>query len=120
MSGVNVNPFMVPSFANQSTFQQPAWLSSYGQQPLQQIHQLVQQLPQQLQQVQQLQYLQQHQLQQLQQIVQAIPAQLAQVQHVMQAAQQVQQQPFGTAGLSALPLWSASPQAFGAQPGYLM
>ena len=119
MAGVS-NPFVVPSFANQSTLQPPAWPSPYGPQPLQQIHQLVQLLPQQLQQVQQLQYLQQHQLQQLQQILQSIPAQLAQVQYVIQAAQQVQTQPFGTAGLSTLPLWSASPQAAGAQPGYLM
>lgn len=119
MAGVNVNPFTVPSFANQSTFQPPTWLSPYGQQPLQQIHQLIQQLPQQLQQVQQLQYLQQHQLQQLQHILQSIPAQLAQIQYGMQAAPQLQQ-PFGAAGLSTLPLWSASPQAAGAQPGYLM
>jgi len=111
MAGVSVNPFMVPSFANQSTFQPTAWPSPYGQQPLQQIHQLLQVLPQQLQQIQQLQYLQQHQLQQLQQILQSIPAQLAQVQYAMQSA---------GPGLSTLPLWSASPQAIGGQPGYLM
>ena len=115
MAGVSVNPFMVPSFAKQSTLQ-PTWLSPYGPQPMQQIQQLLQLVPQQLQQVQQLQYLQQHQLQQLQQILQSIPAQ---IQYVVQA-QQAHQQPFGTAGLSNLPLWSASPQAAGTQPGYLM
>jgi hypothetical protein len=32
----------------------------------------------------------------------------------------MQPQPFGSPGLAALPLWSASPQAAGPQPSYLM
>jgi len=120
MAGVSVNPFMVPSFAGQSTLQPTPWLNPYATQPLQQIQQLLQAVPQQLQQLQQLQYLQQQQLQQLQQIVQFIPAQIAQLQYSMQSTQPGPQQPFGAIGLSTLPLWSASPHAVGTQPGYLM
>jgi len=120
MAGISVNPFMVPSFAGQSPLQPTTpWLNPYATQPLQQLQQLLQVVPQQLQQLQQLQYQQQHQLQQLQQILQVIPAQVAQLQYSIQPLQQ-SQQPFGSAGLSTLPLWSASPQAVGAQPGYLM
>jgi hypothetical protein len=107
------------AFAGQSVLQPTAW-NPFATQPLQQqIQQLLQSVPQQLQQLQQLQYLQQHQLQQLQQTLQSIPVQLAHAQYVMQATQ-MQPQPFGSPGLSALPLWSASPQAAGAQAGYLM
>ncbi len=101
-SGVNVNPFMVPQTAH----------------PLQQIQQLLQTVPQQVQQLLQLSYWQQHQLQQLQQVLQYIPAQLAQLQQIQQA-QQAQQTPFGSTGISAFPLWSATPQ-IPTQPGYLM
>lgn len=101
-SGVSVNPFLVPQ----------------ASQPLQQIQQLLQTVPQQLQQLSQLANFQQHQLQQLQHVLQFIPAQLAQLQQALQSNPQTQQQ-FGS-GIPTVPLWGAAPQAFGAQPGYLM
>ena len=109
-SGVNVNPFLMPQLAGQSA------------QPLQQIQQVLQTIPYQLQQWQQLVSAQQYQLQQLQQVLQVIPAQLAQLQQIIHLTQgpQQQQQPFASAGISTLPLWSTQPQTFGAQPTHLM
>ena len=103
--------------------QATAGLSSYAQQPLQQVHQLLQIIPQQLQALQQLEYLQQQQIQQLLQIV---PAQLMQLQQLVQVAlQQIQQtqQPLGQitgAGGYAMTPWGITPQVFGGQPAQVM
>ena len=119
--GLASNLFGMPQFGGQPLTGLP-----FSQvQPIQQIAQLLQIVPQQLQQLQQLAYVQQQQLQQLQQFVQIIPAQLAQLQQLIQyVPQQIQQmqQPLGQGfgGLLGSSPLGISPQAFGAQPGYLM
>ncbi|HJZ77744.1 MAG TPA: hypothetical protein VKE51_38715 [Vicinamibacterales bacterium] len=129
---MGTNPFATTQPFGQSYGQSPFAQPPNPSQYVQQILQLIQTVPQQVQHLLHLEYLQQHQLQQLQQIVQLIPAQLAQLQQLIQSTpqqlqqfpqqlQQFQQQPFGQiAGPAGYTPWGVSPQAFGAQPGYVM